>query len=229
MRRLLAVALGAAVVLPGAPAHAHEGDPDFRSDVTSVTPKRDGLTVEVLNRDDRLLLTNRTGETVLVEGYRAGEPYARVLPDGSVQVNRDSPAAYLNDERDGDVPVPDGVDGRGRPRWETVSGSGRFEFHDHRMHWMGEGVPPAVTDESRTQKVFDWEVPIRVGDRPGRITGELWWTPQDDDGPPLAALVALAVLLAGGLGAVVVVRRRRARRDDADAGAGADAERAEAW
>lgn len=227
MRRLLAVATAAAVVLPAAPAYAHEGDPNFRSDITSVTPAVDGLTVEVLNRDDRLLVTNRTGETVLVEGYRDGEPYARLLGDGTVQVNRDSAATYLNEERDGIVDVPDAADGKGAPRWETVSGSGRFEFHDHRMHWMGDGVPPSVTDESRTQKVNDWAVPIRVGDRPGEIAGELWWTPQDDGGPPVAAIAALIGIALAGLAAVVVVRRRRGRGDAAP-GAG-ETERAEAW
>lgn len=225
MRRLLAVALAAAAVLPGAPAHAHEGDPNFRSDVTAVTPSLDGLTVEVLNRDDRLLLTNRTGRDVLILGY-SGEPYARVLADGTVEVNRDSPATYLNDERDGDVPVPDGVDGKGRPQWERLSGSGRFEFHDHRMHWMGEGVPPAVADETQTQKVFDWSVPIRVGDEDGEIAGELWWTPQEDGGPPVAAIVALAVVVVAGIVAVVVVRRRRR---GGGTGGRAETERAEAW
>lgn len=222
MRRLLAVATMAACALPVAPALAHEGDPNFRSDITAVTPQVEGLTVEVLNRDDRLLITNRTGEDVTVEGYRAGEPYARVLADGTVQVNRDSAATYLNEERDGVVDVPDGVDGRGAPRWETIAKTGRFEFHDHRMHYMGEGVPAAVRDESKTQSLGPWSVPIAVGGRSGEITGELWWTPQADDGPPVAAIAALVGLVLVGVAVVVVVRRRRGRSGTAG-GAG------EAW
>lgn len=216
MRRLLAVALSVPVLAACATASAHEGDPNFRSDVLAVAPAIDGIDVEVLNRDDRLLLTNRSGRTVLIDGY-SDDPYARLLPDGTVQVNRDSAATYLNEERDGIVTVPDDADGEGPPRWETVSKTGRFEWHDHRMHWMGRGVPPAVEDESRTQKIGDWEVPIAIDGERGAISGELWWTPQEDPGPPMAAMAALvAVVLAGGA-AVVVVRRRRRDRAAAEA------------
>ena len=69
-----------------------------------MTPAVPGLRVEVLNYDDRLLVVNRTGRDVLVRGYGAEpEPYLRLDADGGVFVNRRSPAAYLNDERDGDA------------------------------------------------------------------------------------------------------------------------------
>ena len=49
-------------LLVGAPvAVAHEGSPNFLSQVTGVTPADDGIAVEVLNRDDRLLLRNNSG------------------------------------------------------------------------------------------------------------------------------------------------------------------------
>ncbi len=217
MRRLLAVAVVCACALSSATASAHEGNPNFRSDVREITPATDGITIEVLNRDDRLLLTNRSGQDVLIEGYQ-GEPYARVLADGTVQVNRNSEATYLNEERLGQVEIPEGVDPKADPEWATVSRTGRFEWHDHRFHWMAEGTPPIVEDESKLTKVTDWEIPIRIGDTPGAIAGTLWWTPQDDGSFPVAAIVALAAVAAAAVAFVVVVRRRR-RRPAAEAGA----------
>ena len=66
------------------------------------------MTVTVLNYDDRLELHNTSGKPVVIEGYRK-EPYARVLADGTVQVNTNSEAFYLNDDRFGDVAVPKGL------------------------------------------------------------------------------------------------------------------------
>jgi hypothetical protein len=207
----------AAALLAGAPAAlAHEGSPNFLSQINEVTPAAAGVDVEVLNRDDRLLLSNDGKATVLVEGYD-GEPYARIEPDGTVLVNTDSKAYYINEERDGEVAVPEGVDGKGEPRWKQVSKTGRFEWHDHRMHWMSESDPEAVADEDVRTKLYDWKVPIAVDGRPGAIAGTLFWTPVPSSGPPLPLIIAFGVLVVPLAAAVVVVRRRRAAQPAAEA------------
>ena len=66
-----------------------------------------GVEIEVLNYDDRLLLTNKSDETVLVRGYER-EPYIRISGDGTVQVNKRSPSFYLNEDRFAQVEVPGG-------------------------------------------------------------------------------------------------------------------------
>jgi hypothetical protein len=221
--RIVTWVAAAAALLVGVPvALAHEGSPNFLSQVNQVTPAAPGVDVEVLNRDDRLLLRNSGDATVLIEGYD-GEPYARIEPDGTVSVNTDSKAYYINEERDGEVAVPGGVDGKGEPRWKEVSKTGRFEWHDHRMHYMGKGTPPGVKDKGERQKLQDYAIPIRVGSAKGSITGAYWWSPQKDGGPPVGAIVALVVLVLAGGAAVVVTRRRRARS------APADGEPVEAW
>jgi hypothetical protein len=139
-------------------------------------------------------------------------------------VNTDSEAYYLNDDRFGDVAVPASADGKGEPRWKELSRNGRFEWHDHRFHWMAQGTPPQVRDESVRTKVLDWSVPIEVGGEPGAITGTLFWTPLPGGGPPLAAIFAGAAIVIALCLAVFVVRYRRRTPGD-----GRPREEAEAW
>ncbi len=86
---------------------AHQGNPNFRSEINSIQPERlaEGLTVETYNFDDGVRLINDTGEEVVVIGYD-GEPYFRISPEGVVEVNLNSPSYYLNEDRLADVEVP---------------------------------------------------------------------------------------------------------------------------
>lgn len=221
VRTTVAAAVIAVAALIAAPASAHEGDPNYESIVTNPGP--DGLDVRVLSGDDRLQVRNRTGKLVVIYGYE-DEPYARLFPDGRVQVNERSPATYLNEEPRGDIDVPSVADAKAAPRWKTVEGNGRFEFHDHRIHWMADGDPPVVRgDRSARQKVFDWSVPVTVAGAKATIDGTLWWR-GTGGGAPTGAFIALAAILLGSVALVVVVRRRRGRGD-----ADEPDERAEAW
>lgn len=218
----LAILLALVVAL-GAPAGAvaHGGDANFRSVVTSVTPGGTGVQARVLNYDAELELTAPRGRAVTIFGYE-GEPYARILADGTVQVNQRSAATYLNEDRYGSVRVPRSVDPEAPPRWRTVEGKGRFVFHDHRMHYMAEGTPPQVSDEGARTKVFDYSVPIAVDGERGEVAGTLYWVGPEDASVLPVILASVAVLL-GGAGLVLVVRRRRRREDGrAEDGVGAD-------
>jgi len=222
MRTLIAAA-AAAVLLAGAPlAAAHQGNPNMRSEVTAITPKTDGVTVTVLNNDDRLELHNTSGKDIVIAGYE-DEPYARVLGDGTVEVNTNSEAHYLNDDRYGDVKVPANLGSE--PKWKRLSKTGRFEWHDHRMHWMSQQPPSQVQGVTKKTKIFDWTVPLKVGATAGAIKGTLFWTPQVQSGPPAMAinlLVGLVILVCIG---IAVVRRRRTPSAPASASAPAK----EAW
>ena len=202
----------------------------YRSNVTAVTPRVPGLQLEVLEFADRLVLTNHTGKTITVYGYE-GEPYARVLADGTVQVNTRSPAYFLNQNFYGDITVPPSASASAPPRWTVLDRTAQLEWHDHRIHWMSPAVPPQVKDQSRRTKIFDWRVPIRVGAQPGAIDGQLFWVPPAGSKTPLAAIIALAVVLVAAVALVVFVRRRRRGGPDAGGGgaAGAAAGTEEAW
>jgi MYXO-CTERM domain-containing protein len=218
MRR--ALVLGAAVTLLSAPAAAaHQGNPNFRSVLDSVTPAVKGLTLHVLNYDDRFELTNHSGRTVTVQGYN-GEPYARVLADGTVEINKRSPAYYLNDDRFADVKVPASADPKAPPQWSVVDRTARLQWHDHRMHWMSRSLPPQVKDKSRRTKVFDYAIPLRVDAQRASIRGTLFWQPDEGGGAPVGMFVGLGVLALVAIGAVAIVRRRRSHEP---------VEGAEAW
>jgi hypothetical protein len=228
MRRITIAALALALTgVVAAPAFAHQGDPHFDSvlEGTGIA----GLKVQVLNDGDRLLFQNRTGKTVTLEGYQR-EPYARMEPNGTVQVNQRSPATYLNNDPYGNVTVPRSANPDAAPVWKTIEGDGRFETHDHRIHWMSKGVVPQVVhDTSKRTKVFDWAVPLEVGSHRTAIHGTLFWRGSIGGGMPVGAIAALVAFVLGSAALVAVVRRRRrigGRRAPAPA---ADAEAGEAW
>jgi hypothetical protein len=224
-RLRLVVVVSALFALVAAPtALAHQGNPNYRSVIDRVSPKLPGLRLQVLNLDDRLELQNTTGKTVLVKGYQ-GEPYARLLGDGTVQVNHNSPAFYLNDDRFAAVKVPATAKPGATPDWQVVDRAGRFQWHDHRIHWMSTVPPKQVTDKSERTKVFDWTVPVQVGSTKGSVNGTLFWAGSSGGGPPLGAYGGLAAVALLGLGAVMVVRRRRG----GEGGAPAATSEAEAW
>jgi hypothetical protein len=224
--RLTAVAalcaLTAAITSPSAFAHA--GNPSYESLVRGVTPQIPGFSVEVLNGDDRLEVQNSGPRTVTIDGYN-GEPYLRLRPDGPVEANLRSPAYYLNQDRFYGAKVPASADPKAAPQWKVVERTGRYEFHDHRMHYMAKNVPQQVTDRSKRTKIFDWRVPLRAGGATGAITGQLFWR-GDAPGAPVGAFVGLGAIVLLGVASVVVVRRRRRRSAGTAAPA---APRGEAW
>ena len=197
--------------IPATSAVAHEGNPDYESLVKAVTPAIPGFRVQVLNGDDRLEVENGGSSTVTIDGYNR-DPYIRMRPGGTVEVNLRSPAYYLNQDRFYGTKVPATATAeaaRANPEWKVVARAGRYEFHDHRMHWMAKSVPQQVADRAKRTKIVDWQVPVHAAGATGAIAGSLFWRGADP-GAPVGAFIAFgAVALLGGA-AVIVVRRRRA-------------------
>jgi hypothetical protein len=217
--RTVAVVAGVTALLLGAPAaFAHQGNPNYRSKVERVTPSTPGLTVTVENFDDNLMLQNETGHTVVVQDYE-DKPYARIGSDGTVEVNTNSKAYYLNDDRYADVTVPSGLGSE--PKWKFVSRTGRYQWHDHRIHWMSKSDPPQLHDKSVATHILNWTVPVTVDGKPVAVKGSLTWVPLPGGGMPVGLIIALAVLVVATLVLVIVVRRRRF--------GGVEREAVEAW
>ncbi|MGH9227285.1 MAG: hypothetical protein ACRD07_00920 [Acidimicrobiales bacterium] len=171
---------------------------DYRSTVDAIEPVADGVRAEVVGGDAFLELTVGRGRQVVVTGYQ-GEPYLRFRPDGTVQRNRRSPATYVNDSRDATAEVPDSADPDADPDWETVADGGAYNWHDHRIHWMGSERPDGAQPGEWTRP---WAVDIEVDGTPTRITGTLALV----DGVNPLPWVALGLAAAAG---VVIAGRRR--------------------
>jgi hypothetical protein len=195
----------------GNPINDQGSNYNYRSYVTSVVPHVPGLSLEVLEFADRLILTNHSGRTVTVYGYQE-EPYARVLADGVVQLNTRSPAYYLNQNFYGQVTVPSFASPTAAPHWVTVDRTGQLEWHDHRIHWMSPIPPAKVKNKSKRTLIFQWQVPIQVGAHKGAVNGNLFWVPLGNSTAPTAAILALVAIVLLGMLVVLIARKRRARR-----------------
>jgi hypothetical protein len=218
-KRLAAIAALTCVLvcIPASSALGHaSGNPHYRSVIDRVTPNVPGVHFEVLDYDAYIELRVEEGHEVVIYGYE-GEPYARVLKNGTVQVNERSPAYYLNETRyPVEQSVPPSANAKAPPKWKTIGSSGLFTWHDHRMHYASPSVPPQVTDQSKRTKVYDYEIPLRIDGKKGAIHGTLYWAgvPNVSKAPFIIGGIVF-VVVAGGL---VLFIRRRQRMNEADGG-----------
>ena len=212
---LIAAATCAAVLgLPAGAASAHAPAPDsvyYRAELTSVTPAEPGITVRVDQFGDWIELTNTTVGTVIVYGY-TGEPYLRITRDSAAE-NRLSETTYLNRSLFASLPTT-GPAATDPPQWAVIAATGTARWHDHRIHWMGNGRPAAVArDPAHPHVVGDWTVQAALDGHPFTIRGSLRWIGVVSSPSPLLWVVIAAANLPLILGAFLwsAARRRRGR------------------
>jgi hypothetical protein len=196
---VLKVLVGAVLLLAlgAGPAGADPAGPsDFRSEVTKIVPRVEGVRARIKGGDTYLQVLVAKGHEVVVEGY-LGEPYVRFLKDGTVQRNVRSEATYINNNRKGTGTIPpEAKDPKARPVWKQVGSGGRFAWHDHRVHWMGDASPPVARGSYVPGAYAPWRVPITVDGRAATIEGSLRYERSMSPLPWIAAGLVAAVLLA---------------------------------
>ena len=215
-RVLLGVVMLVVMMLPAPPAHAHGpgGSTDYRSELTEVPGRLDGVELRVVDLGARLEIVRTTAREVIVLGYE-GEPYLRLDRDG-VWRNSSSPATYLNADRYADVSIPATADATAEPTWDHLGAGNRIRWHDHRSHWMSPQPPPIAATEPDTEHVvYEDVVRLRIDGREVSVGTRVTWVPR----PPRTAWLALT----GGVAAVAIAaavcsceprscRARRGRR-----------------
>jgi hypothetical protein len=198
--------LGVLVACPAALAHGG-GRPGYTSSVTGISPALSGLTVTVVDRDDRLRLQDTGDAEIVILGYD-GEPYLRFTPEGTFR-NIHSPATYLNEDRYANVELPPTADPDANPEWEQISAHPTFEWHDHRIHWMSPIDPPQIrTDPDTPRQVFTWTVDGTADGQPFTIDGSLDYAPPPSSPPWLFIALPLAALAIAGSGFGYLRRRK---------------------
>jgi len=201
----LVVALAGLLLVAGeaGPAQAHVVGiggraSNYRTEVLGVTPPVAGLTVHVLEAGNQIELSNRTGQEVVVLGYRS-EPYLRIGPTG-VDENRRSPSAYANRFANAPSRIPQDLDPAAPPEWRRIAIEPDAVWHDHRTHWSGPDPPAVTADRDHRQVVVPtWQIPLRLGQQTALIEGDIVWVPGPSPWPwVLLALACFAVALAAG-------------------------------
>ncbi|OFW64588.1 MAG: hypothetical protein A2135_10595 [Actinobacteria bacterium RBG_16_67_15] len=183
----------AILLTSAAPAWADPAVPtNYRSRVTDMDPRIDGITIQVTGGDAFLVAAVAPGHVLEIPGY-FGEPYLRIDADGTVWRNEKSPARYINVARYG-VTIPPEADADAPPDWRQVGGGGRYAWHDHRTHWMSRDLPPTIAGD-RAQLIFPWEFDVIFDGVPISVHGELVWFPAENPiGPLFIGILGLAPL-----------------------------------
>ena len=207
-RALAAVVLLACLLAPGAEAHYGTGKLGYRSTIRAVEPRVNGIQTKVLYGDDQVWLDNRSGETIVIDGY-GGEPYLRFAPTG-IFVNVNSPAGYLNQDRYGKTVPPKSASARAQPEWQKLTGGKVWAWHDHRIHYMSPEFPPRIKAAPRKpHHVFDWRVPATADGKRFFIAGSLDYRPppKESESFPVTLVIVLAALIAAGMVGLFFLRR----------------------
>jgi hypothetical protein len=195
-------------------------DTRYSSYLLRVYPVVKGVTWKVIDLNDEIRLINHSDETVTVYGYSQsdrnvsydGGAYARILANGTVQINENNPAYYYNQSFYlAGVTIPPGVGDTAPADWVTFAKTATFYWHDHRIHYTTPVIPTFIKNRgvAHRQFVFHWYVPIQVGAIRGYLYGSLYWNGQKGFSFPVGAIVAFVVVVLAGGAFVVIVRRRR--------------------
>ncbi|HEY6526647.1 MAG TPA: hypothetical protein VIY10_22870, partial [Solirubrobacteraceae bacterium] len=172
-------------------------DPAASSYLARVTQVPEGVTVKVVDGDQRLWMRADPRRTVIVLDYQ-GAPYLRFSRAG-VQANDASAMYYLNQVPAQLPPLHTGP--HVPPRWSSVSTGHSYGWHDGRLHALATAaLAPGATYLGR------WTVGLRVDGTPAAIAGGLYFAAS----PSIVWFWPIVVAL------LCVLAARRLRRPELD-------------
>lgn len=178
----VAILLSTLVLTLGWPcpvAQAHGGGAPARPVGLAVEPATAGINVAaVFVGDWRIELTSTSRETVTVFDPE-GRSFLRFTPDG---VEADYGARAWHEGNVTSVPgrvVSSHVTPESPPEWRPVTATPTWSWFDARIRPERELLSPQLVQANVATRLRDFEIPIRVGEEPGRITGYLEYEPRN--------------------------------------------------
>ncbi len=187
---------------PPPAADAHGGGAPARPVVRAVEPSTAGVrATAVFVGDWRIELTSTSRETVSVLDP-TGRPFLRFTPSG---VEADYGARAWHEGNVSAVPgrvVSSHVTPDSPPEWRPVTATPTWSWFDARIRPERALLSPQLIQANVATRLRDFEIPIRVGEQPGRITGYLEFEPRNGvyrhtiltDSRPVAGLEVEEVL-----------------------------------
>jgi MYXO-CTERM domain-containing protein len=178
---------------------------------STVTKAPSGVALEVLDGRVPGLFLRWTGNgTLLVRGI-AGEPFARLTPQGT-EVNEASPTWQDDQRLRGAPPLTTPADPRAEPRWRRQGSTPQLTWLDRRLAYAPGFPPDDVASDPHPTTLVEWEIPAEIDSATAHLSGTTVWQPNATPGEDTSktflygAIAAGAVALAG-----LALLRRRAR------------------
>lgn len=173
---LVALVLFAALLAGAGPAGAHGSGPPARPVVTGVEPAKANVTASVVFIEAwRIQLASTTTETVAVVDHK-GRPFLRITPAG-VEADFGAREWFESNIITAGQVVNEDLHEGAPEDWRKVSSEPVWSWLDRRIRPEPGLLTREVLKQSKPVPLRDFEVPIRIGDRPGTINGRLEFEP----------------------------------------------------
>ncbi len=175
------------------PAAADPAGPtDYRNEVIGLDPATDGAEFSIVGGDAFLRVEVEAGTELVVIGY-FGEPYLRILANGTVEENQISPSVPLNTDRYADDVEIDRDQAQLPPHWQVIGNGGAWAWHDHRVHWMSRTPPPG---RSPGDVIYgEVSIPVVIDDVETRVSLSLTWVERPAPVWPIVGALVGALLV----------------------------------
>lgn len=169
---LLAVAF---LFAGAAPASAHTTGPQLISSFDRFSPPISGVSYNILSTGSAPYITVQVSgrHTFEIFGLQ-GEPFIRIT-DGGVELNRDSPSAYLVTNPAKKTAPPPMVNPNAR--WEHVADQPVYHYYETRAEWPHVGQPQEARALGQTAIVYRFAIPAAYDGAPEAIVGHVTWIP----------------------------------------------------